>query len=104
MLKIGKGGVTDSLQTQKIVKPLLLLRGILPQNQALKSEYTTTQNNRVTCYSPAGCSISVNYMFLKQLFKSADHLVNNSNKSGCGYVLGGVFSNSINPKILQVTS
>lgn len=92
---------------QKIVKPLVILRGILPQKTASEESadpgYSALLHNRVTCYSPAGCSISVNYMFLKQLFKSADHLLNDSNKSGCGYILGGVFSNSINPRILQVT-
>lgn len=52
MLKIGKGGVIDSLQTQKIVKLLLIFRGIWPQNQNLKSEYTTTQQSDLllTCW------------------------------------------------------
>lgn len=101
MLKIGKGGVIDSLQMQKTVKPLLILRGILPQKQPLKSQQglDTVHYTTVTCYSPPGRSISGNYTFLKQLFKSADHLLN---KSGCGYVLGGVFSNFIHPRILQV--
>lgn len=45
----------------------------------------------------------MNYEFLKQLFKNCDHLLNKSSKSGCGYVLAGVFSNSINPRILEIT-
>lgn len=102
MLKIGKGGVIDSLQMQKIVKLLLISGASYPKASLWR--VSILLHNRVTCYSPAGRSISVNCMFLKQFFKSADHLLNNSNKSGCGYVLGGVFSNSINPRILQVTS
>lgn len=52
MLKIGKGGVIDSLQMQKIFKLLLILRGILPQKQPLKSEYTTTPQSALllTCW------------------------------------------------------
>lgn len=53
MLKIEKGGVIDSLQMQKTVKPLLILRGILPQKKPLKSQQAlgtvyTTQQRPVT--------------------------------------------------------
>lgn len=65
------------------MKPLLILRGTLTPKAASEESVGPGCSvlTIVTCYSPAGSTISVNYMFLEQLFQSTDHLLNNPNKA-----------------------